>query len=204
MLQRQRGCLPCSAPPAERGERFPLRLRPTGTGRRRHARKPIEVRKATLSPASSRKSRHGVRLNEHLEHPEGDVVFRRQRSPKLRFTSSTRAKSTVQNSRKGRQPGRAGKPPPRDGDISQCIDRAAGPFGCEDDAGIRRRGISAGANTFKRSGPRPRAQSQSQMRPGTRTADNRPAGGSLLGLSSFRFGAPSGAPVCSAFIGDSM
>jgi hypothetical protein len=23
-----------------------------------------------------RKARHGVRLNEHLEHPEGDVVFR--------------------------------------------------------------------------------------------------------------------------------
>ena len=23
-----------------------------------------------------RKSRHGLRLNEHLEHPEGDVVFR--------------------------------------------------------------------------------------------------------------------------------
>jgi membrane-bound lytic murein transglycosylase A len=124
--------------------------------------------------------------------------------PEVEVHKLDKSKSTVQNSRKGRQPGRAGKPPPRDGDISQCIDRAAGPFGCEDDAGIRRRGISAGANTFKRSGPRPRAQSQSQMRPGTRTADNRPAGGSLLGLSSFRFGAPSGAPVCSAFIGDSM
>ena len=38
-------------------------------------REPIEVRKATLA-SILRKSQHGVRLNEHLEHPEGDVVFR--------------------------------------------------------------------------------------------------------------------------------
>jgi bifunctional non-homologous end joining protein LigD len=38
-------------------------------------REPIEVRKATLA-SILRKARHGVRLNEHLEHPEGDVVFR--------------------------------------------------------------------------------------------------------------------------------
>jgi ATP-dependent DNA ligase len=38
-------------------------------------REPIEVRKATLA-SILRKSRHGLRLNEHLEHPEGDVVFR--------------------------------------------------------------------------------------------------------------------------------
>ena len=38
-------------------------------------REPIEVRKATLA-SILRKSRTGVRLNEHLEHPEGDVVFR--------------------------------------------------------------------------------------------------------------------------------
>jgi len=38
-------------------------------------REPIEVRKATLA-SILRKSRHGVRLNEHLEYPEGDVVFR--------------------------------------------------------------------------------------------------------------------------------
>jgi bifunctional non-homologous end joining protein LigD len=38
-------------------------------------RDPIEVRKATLA-SILRKSHHGVRLNEHLEHPEGDVVFR--------------------------------------------------------------------------------------------------------------------------------
>jgi bifunctional non-homologous end joining protein LigD len=38
-------------------------------------KEPIEVRKATLA-SILRKSRHGVRLNEHLEHPEGDVVFR--------------------------------------------------------------------------------------------------------------------------------
>jgi bifunctional non-homologous end joining protein LigD len=37
-------------------------------------REPIEVRKATLA-SILRKSRYGVRLNEHLEHPEGAVVF---------------------------------------------------------------------------------------------------------------------------------
>ena len=38
-------------------------------------REPLEVRKATLA-SILRKARHGVRLNEHLEDPEGDVVFR--------------------------------------------------------------------------------------------------------------------------------
>lgn len=38
-------------------------------------REPLEVRKATLA-SILRKSRTGVRLNEHLEHPEGEVVFR--------------------------------------------------------------------------------------------------------------------------------
>jgi ATP-dependent DNA ligase len=37
-------------------------------------KEPIEVRKATLA-SILRKSRRGVRLNEHLEHPEGAVVF---------------------------------------------------------------------------------------------------------------------------------
>jgi bifunctional non-homologous end joining protein LigD len=37
-------------------------------------REPIEVRKATLA-SILRKARHGVRLNEHLEHPEGAIVF---------------------------------------------------------------------------------------------------------------------------------
>ena len=37
-------------------------------------REPIEVRKATLA-SILRKSRPGVRLNEHLEHPDGHVVF---------------------------------------------------------------------------------------------------------------------------------
>jgi len=37
-------------------------------------REPLEVRKATLA-SILRKARHGVRLNEHLEHPEGDDVF---------------------------------------------------------------------------------------------------------------------------------
>ena len=37
-------------------------------------REPIEVRKATLA-SILRKSRHGVRLNEHLKHPDGLTVF---------------------------------------------------------------------------------------------------------------------------------
>ena len=37
-------------------------------------REPIEVRKATLA-SILRKSRPGMHLNEHLEHPEGAVVF---------------------------------------------------------------------------------------------------------------------------------
>jgi ATP dependent DNA ligase domain len=37
-------------------------------------REPIEVRKATLA-SILRKSRPGVRLNEHMEHSEGAVVF---------------------------------------------------------------------------------------------------------------------------------
>src|SRR6185295_15407747 len=37
-------------------------------------REPIEVRKATLA-SILRKARHGVRLNEHLEHSEGLTVF---------------------------------------------------------------------------------------------------------------------------------
>src|SRR4029079_11800811 len=42
-----------------------------GTGLRRE---PIEVRKATLA-SILRKSRHGVRFNHHLEHPDGALVF---------------------------------------------------------------------------------------------------------------------------------
>jgi bifunctional non-homologous end joining protein LigD len=38
-------------------------------------REPIETRKATLADLL-RKGMPGVRLNEHIEHPEGDVVFR--------------------------------------------------------------------------------------------------------------------------------
>ena len=37
-------------------------------------REPIETRKATLA-SILRKSRPGVRLNEHLEHPDGLTVF---------------------------------------------------------------------------------------------------------------------------------
>ena len=37
-------------------------------------REPIEVRKATLAQHPA-EGRHGVRLNEHLEHPDGLTVF---------------------------------------------------------------------------------------------------------------------------------
>ena len=37
-------------------------------------REPIEVRKATLA-SILRKSPRGVRINEHLEHPDGAAVF---------------------------------------------------------------------------------------------------------------------------------
>ena len=37
-------------------------------------REPIEVRKSTLA-SILRKSRPGIRLNEHLEHPDGLSVF---------------------------------------------------------------------------------------------------------------------------------
>ena len=37
-------------------------------------REPIEVRKATLA-SILRKARHGVRLNQHLEHPDRALVF---------------------------------------------------------------------------------------------------------------------------------
>jgi bifunctional non-homologous end joining protein LigD len=37
-------------------------------------REPAEVRKATLA-SILRQSRHGLRLNEHLAHPDGHVVF---------------------------------------------------------------------------------------------------------------------------------
>ena len=71
MLRRARvGYLP--AAPAQANEpkaflyAFDL-LELDGTDMRRE---PIEVRKATLA-SILRKSRHGVRLNEHLEHPDG-------------------------------------------------------------------------------------------------------------------------------------
>jgi bifunctional non-homologous end joining protein LigD len=38
-------------------------------------REPLEVRKATLASVL-RKARPGVELNEHLEHEDGEVVFR--------------------------------------------------------------------------------------------------------------------------------
>jgi hypothetical protein len=56
-------CLTCGA----------SRLRPT-SGLNPSATCPIEVRKATLA-SILRKSRHGGRLNEDLEHNDGEAVF---------------------------------------------------------------------------------------------------------------------------------
>jgi bifunctional non-homologous end joining protein LigD len=43
--------------------------------RRDLRREPLEVRKATLASVL-RKARPGVQLNEHLAHPDAEVVFR--------------------------------------------------------------------------------------------------------------------------------
>jgi ATP-dependent DNA ligase len=63
-------------------------------------REPIEVRKATLA-SILRKSRPGVRLNEHLEHPEGAVVFQHACKMRLEGIVSKRLGSRY---RSGRSP----------------------------------------------------------------------------------------------------
>ena len=76
VLRRARvGCLPAALrrrrnEPQACLDAFDL-LELDGTDMRRE---PIEVRKATLA-SILRKSRPGVRLNEHLEHPDGALVF---------------------------------------------------------------------------------------------------------------------------------
>ena len=51
-------------------------------------REPIEVRKATLA-SILRQARHRVRLNQHLEHPEGAAVF--QHACKMGWKGSSRS-----------------------------------------------------------------------------------------------------------------
>ena len=63
-------------------------------------REPIEMRKATLA-SILRKSRPGVRLNEHLEHPEGAVVFQHACKMGLEGIVSKRLESRY---RSGRSP----------------------------------------------------------------------------------------------------
>ena len=58
----------------ERMRKRLARLRPAGAQRQILRPEPIEVRKATLA-SILRKARHGVRLNEHLEHDCGLTVF---------------------------------------------------------------------------------------------------------------------------------
>jgi bifunctional non-homologous end joining protein LigD len=67
-----------------------------------HLRKePIEVRKATLA-SMLRKARPGVRLNEHLEHPEGAVVF--QHACKMGLLEGIVSKRLGSRYRSGRSP----------------------------------------------------------------------------------------------------
>jgi len=61
-------------------------------------REPIEVRKATLA-SILRKSRPGVRLNEHLEHSEGAVVFQHACKMGLEGIVSKRLGSRYRNGR---------------------------------------------------------------------------------------------------------
>ena len=63
-------------------------------------REPLEVRKATLA-SILRQSRHGVRLNEHLEHPDGLTVFQHACKMGLEGIVSKRLGSTY---RSGRSP----------------------------------------------------------------------------------------------------
>ena len=63
-------------------------------------REPLEMRKATLA-SILRKARHGVRLNEHLEHPAGLAVF--QHADKLGLegiVSKRRARAPAQADRR--------------------------------------------------------------------------------------------------------
>ena len=60
---------------------------------------PIEVRKATLA-SILRKSRPGVRLNEHLEHPEGALVFQHACKMGLEGIVSKRLGSRYRSGRK--------------------------------------------------------------------------------------------------------
>jgi bifunctional non-homologous end joining protein LigD len=63
-------------------------------------REPIEVRKATLASALA-KAAPGLRLNEHLEHADGELVFRHACKMGLEGIVSKRKASTY---RSGRSP----------------------------------------------------------------------------------------------------
>jgi hypothetical protein len=81
------------------------------------------VRKATLA-SILRKSRPGVRLNEHLEHPEGAVVFQHACKMGLEGIVSKRLGSRY---RSGRSPftGRAGGLPGGGGGLGSLINIVA-------------------------------------------------------------------------------
>jgi bifunctional non-homologous end joining protein LigD len=66
-----------------------------GTDLRRES---LEVRKATLA-SIRRKSRPGLRLNEHLQHPEGPVVFAHACTMGLEGIVSKRLGSTYRSGR---------------------------------------------------------------------------------------------------------
>ena len=65
----------CSAAARTRSAAFLYAFDLLEPGRHRPATGAHRGAQATLA-SILRKARHGVRLNEHLEHPEGDVVFR--------------------------------------------------------------------------------------------------------------------------------
>ena len=63
-------------------------------------REPLEVRKATLASVL-RKAGLGVQLNEHLEHEDGDVVFRHACKLGLEGIVSKRKDSPYRSGRSG-------------------------------------------------------------------------------------------------------
>jgi bifunctional non-homologous end joining protein LigD len=61
-------------------------------------REPLEVRKATLASVLP-KTQPGLRMNEHLEHPEGVVVFQHACKMGLEGIVSKRLGSTYRSGR---------------------------------------------------------------------------------------------------------
>ena len=100
-------------------------------------REPIEVRKATLA-SILRKSRPGVRLNEHMEHPEGHVVFPARlqdgaRGDRLEAPGIALSIWQVARLAQVQEPGSASRQPRGGGGLGSVsgIDRDVSPFFAE-------------------------------------------------------------------------